>query len=324
MANIEVITWNLKEIISELTKAFPTIKEVYLFGSRAYKTNSLRSDIDLLIFSENIIPANKIFDWITSNYNPIDIFKTIDKKNAESAINGSILFLRNGFTDLPTQLDAILLWKSDSNFSDTYEDWDQLTRKGVRHEATYAYMPYTITDAINDYDKYLSENDFPNTNLGNNWDQIGARILKKIDIGLSTVNKWTGDSGSFHSIKLSIERDFQNLIELILKPWLPDTQRETCAAKFDSQEKKIDFSIQLDRILIEAKHIKDANTEAKAIKEIEGITKFYLANTNVNLLIFVCLVEDGFPRDINLFESTFSKTSRNTIVITKCFKNILH
>ena len=52
MIDDEVITTteiiDLKDIIDELVKGFPQITDIYLFGSRAYKTNSTRSDIDLI------------------------------------------------------------------------------------------------------------------------------------------------------------------------------------------------------------------------------------------------------------------------------------
>ena len=46
-----ILYWNLKEVVKYLIQRFPSILEIYLFGSRAYKTGSLRSDIDLLVYS---------------------------------------------------------------------------------------------------------------------------------------------------------------------------------------------------------------------------------------------------------------------------------
>jgi len=319
----DTIEWNLKEIIESLISNFEQILEIYLFGSRAYKTDSLRSDIDILIFTEKPIPSVHLYNWITENYNAVDIFKTIDKKQADSAINGSVLFLREGFTTLPVQLDAILLWTKEKKFNTEFKNWIQLSRAGIDFKPSYTHLPMTMTEVIENYEKYLIENDFPNSNLGSTWKNIGNNIFQKIENGISVSKNWTGTSGTFNKIKLSNERDFQNFIELLIKPWLPITERESCVAIFDGQEKKIDFSIGLNRILIEAKHIKDSNTQAKSVKEIEGITKFYLSNTNVKLLLFMCLIEEEHSIDTTQFDATFSSKNENTIVLTKCFKNLL-
>lgn len=41
--------YNLKELLAKVVGGQPGIEEIYLFGSRAYSTGSLRSDCDLLV-----------------------------------------------------------------------------------------------------------------------------------------------------------------------------------------------------------------------------------------------------------------------------------
>jgi hypothetical protein len=41
--------YDLHNLTRELTKAFPQIEGLYLFGSRRYRTGSLRSDVDILV-----------------------------------------------------------------------------------------------------------------------------------------------------------------------------------------------------------------------------------------------------------------------------------
>ena len=62
---------DLKELIKPLTE-IEKIKEIYIFGSRAYNTGSLRSDIDILIYAPegvtqyemtNIIKKRKSFGY---------------------------------------------------------------------------------------------------------------------------------------------------------------------------------------------------------------------------------------------------------------------
>lgn len=320
MRGRKLVKWDLKEIILNLTEAFEDIREVYLFGSRAYRTNSYRSDIDLMILTNRVIPAVLIFEWITNNYKAIDIFKTIDNKDAESAANGSAI---HSTENLVKELKAIQLWTKENGFSTEFNNWIQETREGVEFKQTVAYIPYNLNEAIKDFDNFIFENGFPHTNLGIDWEIIGNRLSNKIEIAIDFLNGWNGKSGSFNKVELTNEKDFQNLTELIIKPWLPDTERENVVAKFDGQEKKIDFSIEYNRILIEAKHIKDANTQAKVVKEIEGIKKLYLSNSNVKLLLFWVLVEENHQLDYPLFEKSFTGRNDNTIVLTKLFRNKL-
>jgi predicted nucleotidyltransferase len=42
-------TYDLRELTGEMAKAFPEIEALYLFGSRRYRTGSLRSDVDILV-----------------------------------------------------------------------------------------------------------------------------------------------------------------------------------------------------------------------------------------------------------------------------------
>jgi len=54
--------WDLKEIIAAITSRFNNILKIYLLGSRAYKTNSLRSDIDLLVYSTLLFQMLKLLN----------------------------------------------------------------------------------------------------------------------------------------------------------------------------------------------------------------------------------------------------------------------
>jgi hypothetical protein len=42
-------TYDLRELTGELTNIFPEIEALYLFGSRRYRTGSLRSVVDILV-----------------------------------------------------------------------------------------------------------------------------------------------------------------------------------------------------------------------------------------------------------------------------------
>ena len=296
---------------------FDNINKVYLFGSRAYKTNSTRSDIDLLVLLERPIPSVEITYCLSKKYPPVDFFKTADMKIAESVINGSAI--HSDDKTLDSKLDAIELWDKENGFSTQFTDWTQKTRAGVDFKPTTMPLGKDHFAFIQEVRKILQEQRFPDTILGTNWVEIGETMSAILDSSLNLSSNWTRGK-NYRKIELGNEYDFQNLIEQTFKPWLPSLEKDTIAAIYDNQKKLIDFSINWNTVLIEAKHIKDANTEAKALKEIEGVKKFYESNTNVKLLFFWVLVEKGYSIDKKKIETDFSKKVGDIIIITKLFQ----
>lgn len=105
---------NIKDLIEPVTK-WDYVKSVYLFGSRAYKyqTRSLRSDIDILIYSDKPIPEDD-FMKLRQLEKALDVFYTIDNQNAISMVNGSCL----NRDDLIKALEARRLWDRDNGFDE--------------------------------------------------------------------------------------------------------------------------------------------------------------------------------------------------------------
>lgn len=116
----ELEKYNLKEIdlekiIEEMSPLFFDNKVfIYLFGSRAYQTNSTRSDIDLIIFSEKPLNENKLKIFMNS-HKYLDFFVG-NEEYIHSLVNDSSISLRGGFNSLIQQLDAVLLWDSVNGF----------------------------------------------------------------------------------------------------------------------------------------------------------------------------------------------------------------
>ncbi len=121
--------WYLKKIIRELIRKFDTVESVFLFGSRAYKTNSKRSDIDLLVKFSNNVDRNKLLGF-QAKYPPIDIF--INNENScVSIVNNSSILKKDTSSSLEEQLDAIELWNT-SGYVDSSKDYFiQETMKGI-------------------------------------------------------------------------------------------------------------------------------------------------------------------------------------------------
>ena len=106
---------NLKTVINKISK-IGTVKEVYIFGSRAYETGSVRSDIDLLVYAPGKRIDAEIYDVIKSE-KWLDIFQTTDKRYAFSIANSSAIER----DDLIKKVDAICLWKRSSGFTKKIE-----------------------------------------------------------------------------------------------------------------------------------------------------------------------------------------------------------
>lgn len=109
--DIQIETINLKENIDELTNQF-SIDKIYLFGSRAYGTNSTRSDIDLIIVGEKI-PSVSIIQYHDSN-ECLDIFIG-SHKSIHSPVTGAVIEKR-GILSIYKQLDAKLLWSKKGGY----------------------------------------------------------------------------------------------------------------------------------------------------------------------------------------------------------------
>ena len=114
MSNI--ITFDLKFFIDELTTNFPNIEEIHIFGSRGYQTNSKRSDIDLLLTplkSAPILDKTQLQKF-QDGFPPVDLF--INREySAQSLVNNSEILKRTE-KSLVEQLEAKCLWKKDKGF----------------------------------------------------------------------------------------------------------------------------------------------------------------------------------------------------------------
>ena len=96
---------NLEQQLEKITK-YPSVESVYLFGSRAYRTGSTRSDVDILIYSpDEEIPDDCLLE-LFKDEPALDLFLTRDLRDAKSVINSSHIFKE----DLIKVIDAVLVW----------------------------------------------------------------------------------------------------------------------------------------------------------------------------------------------------------------------
>lgn len=138
---------NLKDLISKISD-IPNVSEIYIFGSRAYETGSLRSDIDILVYTPNGLRYDDILPIIKTE-EALDIFKTTNKKEAESFANNSWI----NRVDVISALDAKLLWSRESGFNSLMDRYKEI-RVLTNIDFKMSYLPTYTKSEEKFYNKY--------------------------------------------------------------------------------------------------------------------------------------------------------------------------
>lgn len=314
-SNTRFLTWDLQEIVSKICLNHPEITQIFLFGSRAYKTHSYRSDIDLLAITEgDPIPDVLINEWLHEEYPPVDLFCSYDSIVAKSVTNGSMIQYHKenkwGYSNLLEQLDAKLLWDK-NGFSNDFSDWIQQTLNGINFQMSVV-PSHAIPDFAETVDRALQSLEASGIKpyySGSTWTEISKSIIRLIEDGLRKPSKLArrARSFSFNGIKICNEYDFQNLILFLLKPLYPDVVPEPFMVEIDGNSKNADFALIGNKIVIEAKWVDDTSKKDTVVKTIGGLSNFYTQNPNIRSLIFLVLYKKGnVDIDANALDYTFS------------------
>lgn len=189
------------------------------------------------------------------------------------------------------------------------------------------FLGKSIENKLNVYFLEMENKNLPITFLGAEWLSIGNNLMSIIEKTLDVPSKFSNGAKAKNintqGLKISSEYDFQNLIHLVLRPWLPNTEPENIAIIYDGNKKNADFSINGSSIIIEVKYIDSTGKKNDTLKTLEGLKEFYKLNSNVKLLLFVILVEDSVDIDKHKIESDFSSIFGDVAIIVKIFKNTL-
>lgn len=330
---MEEKVWKLKEIIQFIKdevfiKNKIYLKKVYLFGSRAYSTGSLVSDIDLLVVIDKFIPINRVNEVIHSKYPCVDLFWTTNSKDAQSMMNGSVINFNNSkrdYKDIIDQLDAILLWSEEDEYNTSFDGWEQKSAIGVNFPMSI--IPSNANKAetvdVNNYIEKLKKKGILTYYAGGSIREITESIINivKITFDIPSKYKKRAESFSFDKIKIKNEYDFQNLIQFILRPIFSDIEPEPFEVRFDGNNKFADFAICDNKIVIEAKWIDSASKKVEVLKTIEGLEDFYSQNPRIESLIFLLLYDEKVDFDKNKIEKKYTKKYEPCEVIVSCIKN---
>ena len=174
---------------------------------------------------------------------------------------------------------------------------------------------------------YLENSSLPNTLIGFNWKEIANNLATIVEKSLDVPSKFSNGTKAkninVNSIKISSEYDFQNLIHMVLRPWLPSVEAENIAVIFDGNTKNADFSIKGNSLIVEAKYIDTNGKKNDTLKTLEGLKSFYSTNANVKALLFLILVENGVDIDKHKIEAEFSQQGKEPSVCVKIMFNKL-
>lgn len=316
--------WNLQEIINEIVNNHDEIEEIYLFGSRGYKTGCMRSDIDLLAITSKPITLSAINEWLPLMFPPVDLFISYDNTTAISSANGSYISKR-GDISLVEQLDGICLWKKGEDFNKEFTDWEQKTlsdidfKMSILPSATINTQTQTVEELIQEIERQGIKTFY----AGSTWKDIAKSIVHIIVSASSKPKNYSRRANcfSFDKIKLETEYDFQNFIHILLRPMFPTIEPENITITIDGNEKKADFGIAQNKIIVEAKHIKDTSSKAAVIKTLEGLKSFYSANSNVKCLIFFVLYEPNVALDESILNGQFDGSYEELPFFVRFIKN---
>jgi len=318
--------YDLEAIIKILAGKFSEIEEIYLFGSRRYKTGSTRSDIDILLTTSKRIKHSDLRDFTLENNSALDLF-VLSNGTATSVANESYIESKTN-DQLIKDLNAVLLYDRTSGGSEELTNRKTIkVDKRVGHEMTV--LPNTSSEyyevqALLKYFHTAAENGLTaKPYLGTSTDEASEFIIKIMKNLVSTNHSVTnyGQAATGWTKELKNEYDFQNLFWITVKPWLPNLEREGVEVKYDNQEKRSDFSLFKNQLVIELKHIKNDGDKRAVVKTLESLAVFYSQHPNIRTLIFGILVEENVTLDDAKWETDYSYLGNTPSIKTVIIRN---
>jgi hypothetical protein len=315
--------YDLQKLISDIVKIEDGIDEIYLFGSRAYNTESVRSDCDLLV---RVSPtkntkASNLRNFAMANCSALDFFIG-DGARATSCANDSYVF-SNSFADLVVKLDAIQLWTRSEGFTGfvfgNTRDWTFQVSSLVAHPPTALPNAHVDEAALQHKIKTVELEGFPpNPYIGDTLSKCVSKItdiLRKMVFRPEDLGQ-NGGAKAGWTVALKDEYDCQNLFFTVVKPWLSELGREEIAIQYDGQSKRSDFSLFEGQLIIEMKFIDSKHKKREVVKTLDGLSRFYSKNGNVGCVVMAIFVKESITLDDVKWEADYSFTSKSPQVLT--------
>jgi hypothetical protein len=314
---------DLRQIAVQLTREFPTIDSLWLFGSRRHRTLSVRSDIDILVVTSAYLKSSDVRRAIRWHCPALDLF-LVDGGKAVSCINDSFVQAVS-FDALREKLDAICIWSGNPDDVDNNAPFEQDLRSDI------IYVP-TVMDggeprignwgkAVSEYFQDVEARRLPTKPfVGETPSEVGMFLVDVCNRIVATCDTMaTRKTKAAWKPMLKSEYDFQDAFFISVKPWLPDLAREETLLQFDDQAKNADFAVLEGRVVVEMKYVADANTKAAVVKTLDGLARFYTRNPRVEVLLFLVLATPTVDIDAPKWQVEFSSDAPSKKIMTRVF-----
>ena len=318
--------FDLEAAIKSLCGEFQEIERVYIFGSRRFNTTSTRSDIDILLDCGAPIKKSKLRDFIIRYRTALDLF-VLEEGRAESVANESFITSKTK-SSLITELNAVEIYARGVGSSDFLLKHKNLV---IDRRAAFALtvLPsrsaeYYEVAALQKFFRTAQEHGLPaRPYIGISTSEAGEFVISVIRAMPSANNSVTnsGLARKGWTLKPVSEYDFQNLFWITVKPWLPGLSREEVAITYDGKEKRADFNLFGNQLIVELKYIKDDGDVRETSKTLAGLADFYQAHANVRMIIFAILVEKSVALDDLKWENDYTYDKNVPIVRTVIVRN---
>lgn len=316
-APLQKISYDLHDLTDKATKQFP-LKAIYLFGSRRFKTLSLRSDIDIFFVPASYIKQSDIRQFREGTCAALDIF-LLENGRATSAINDSYIQLDNDGAVIEATR-AIKLWSDGAgNSTDPDISWVQTYADHVRFQETV--LPNVrLVRSLDSLKARLDLQGLPTAPIiGEDEEEIARRLIETARVtGSFRQADFPGKGSARKSFVVApqSEYDFQDLFWMATKPWIGQLAREQVEIVFDGQKKKSDFSLMRSRFIIEMKLAKDKNDAREIVKTLEGLAGFYRQHPNVRIVLFIIYAHKDAEIDRTTWETNFSRASEPRVIVS--------
>ena len=295
------IEFDLTQFCEAAGRQFP-IDAIYLFGSRRFKTDSVRSDIDLMFETSKHIRPALIRTFIDKHCKALDIFLLFNGKATSAANEGYICGKNNG--DLLKQSNAVKLWSREKGLEE--ENSIHLKQMYASHiNFFHTALPNArIQTSIDGLKRRLAREGLPTDPvIGETESEVVERIFRIAEVVSEFKSQdfpGKGDASSSFVVNPSSEYDFQDLFWISTKPWIQSISREQAEISFDGQKKTSDFNIGGSRMIVEFKYAKNTDDKRTIAKTLDGLSRFYSENANVKVLIFIIYAKRA--ADIDRFD----------------------
>lgn len=302
-------------------RTFP-IDAIYLFGSRRFNTDCVRSDIDLFFETREEIKHSKVRSFIDKECKALDVF-LLDRGKAVSVVNES--HIRGGNNrEILKKCGAAKLWSRNQGLVTEHSNFcKQMYASHVEFHKTTLPNAH-VQMSFDELKKKLSKEGLPSDPiLGETEDEVAGRLVKIARaVTEFRVSDFPGQGSASQSFVASpaSEYDYQDLFWIATKPWIPSIDRECVEIVFDGQRKKSDFSILGSRFIIEMKLAKNKDDKRKISNVVEGLTQFYSENANVRFLLFIVYASKDAEINRTKWEDRYSKPIESPRVVVKVIR----